>query len=94
MKIKEEQYRRLEWALHEVMVDKRDYIINVIIPKIKADASAGRVGHKLTRFVWDIVRLLPSDFWQSWIKDAYTYANDEHVETVLKRIILPYNWPI
>jgi hypothetical protein len=73
MKIQPEHYERMRAAI-EIVLDSH--------PTVAAEYQAA--GHSLKRLRWDVARaagLVPY-----MCATLYSYANDEHIDTALRRI--------
>jgi len=43
-------------------------------------------GLSAKRYRWDCVWAIPSDARNSWFNKVYQYANDDHIDTALRKI--------
>lgn len=48
------------------------------------EAYAGQ-GLSLERFRWDVLFAIPFEERRDWFKKVYEYANDDHVDTALRK---------
>ena len=42
------------------------------------------------RFMWDMLYSAPYKLREQWFDEVYEYANDDHIYTVLKRVMKDY----
>jgi hypothetical protein len=42
------------------------------------------------RFRWDILYTIPYELRQDWFNAVYQYANDDHIDTALRKIMKDY----
>ena len=80
MKVKEEHYKHMEKKIKETLSQR-----NLISKEIIQDYNVKKIGKDYTkRAIWDIC--FASGLTSFICKELYSYCNDDHIFTALKRI--------
>jgi hypothetical protein len=83
MKIIPEHYEQLR-----VMVTEKLETIESLEPFFDRYQKNG--GDWKMRFRWDLLYTIPYEIRQVWFDEVYQYANDEHIDTALRKIMKGY----
>lgn len=80
MKITPKHYDQLkdmlDWAVKKHGMSAKDFV-----------AHYATFGLTQKRAVWDILWSVPRDMKQPWFDEVYKYANDDHIDTALRRYL-------
>lgn len=82
-KILDEHADALEKAIQDYVQRHRDRMIEHK-EELKHDPTVRDLDK---RFRWDLFWQLPDSFTRDWINEVYEYANDNHVDTLLRQIV-------
>jgi hypothetical protein len=78
MKITSADYAELRRMLDEWHVEQNSRNLD------EAEAEYVAAGHSLKRFRWDALYAVPYATRVAWFDRVYAYANDTHIDTVLR----------